>query len=601
MKFRLNTTVGGFFMICAAFICSCVAAPQKVTAEPDNAAYYELLGYDVEIVNETPRKLSGKYADFLYSYKSALSGNFDDAITDMQTLIGKDPDSIYLKNELGALYLQKGEYAKALAVLQSAAEHDPVDLETLFLLGSAYHGLNRIGEAINIYEKLITTPEGRNNQEVFFILAKLYLDSGNVADAKKCILQGAKAFPNNFGFYFILAEIYMQTKEYSKAEEAYKKTLRIEPYFFEARFALTNLYRETNRPNDVIAAYSDILAFDPENIPAMLGLTLAYRDANRHSAAHEIIGTLAVRSLSDTLVMSDIYGIYIDKGNYTDALYLLEGILSVVPHSTDLRYMAAICEQNQGNLEAALKHYALIDKYSRHYSSAVVQRALLLNQLGQTAEAMPVLLQAIDDMPDNDELYYITGLFFYEQKAYPEAVAFVENAVELSPDNIQYLISLGMFLEKIGAQDKAIEYMRHVLTLDPRSAPALNYIGYIYAEQGHNLDEAEKLILQAMEISPGDGYIVDSLGWVYYKQGKYSLALEYLLKAQAMQPSDPIISEHLADTYLKLNQREKAALFYEKALILDTEKERYDLVLKKLEAIKPNSTKPMETEIINEN
>lgn len=574
-------------MICAAFVCSCVASPQTVTAEHDNAAYYELLGFDVEMINKTPRELSGKYADFLYSYKSALSGNFDDAITNMQNLLAKEPNSIYLKNELGALYLQKGEYEKAVEILQEAAEHKPVDPETLFLLGPAYHGLNRTQDAISIYEKLIITPEGRKNPEVFFILSKLYLDSGNPAEAKERILQGTKAFPDNFGFSFILAEIYVQTKEYGKAEEAYKKTLRLEPYFFEARFALANLYREMKRMNDVITVYSDILAFDPENVPAMLGIALAYRDAKRDSAAHEVMGTLAVRSLSDTLVMSDIYGIYIDKGNYADALYLLEGILAVALHSTDLRYMAAICEQNHGNTDSALKHYALIDKDSRYYSNAAVQRALLLNQTGRAADAMPILQQAIEDVPDNDELYYIAGLFSYEQKAYPEAVAYLEKAVELSPENVQYLIQLGMFLEKTGHQDKAIEYMRRVLSHDPKSAPALNYIGYTYADQGRNLNEAEKLILQAMEISPGDGYIVDSLGWVYYKQGKYSLALEYLLKAQEMQPSDPVISEHLGDTYVKLNQTEKAALYYENALKLDADKERYDLVLKKLKEIKP--------------
>lgn len=574
-------------MICVAFICSCVTTPQTVTAEPDNAAYYELLGFDVEFINKKPRELSGKYADFLYSYKAALSGNFDEAVVNMQMLLAKEPDSIYLKNELGALYLQKGEYEKAVEILREAAEHKPVNPETMFLLGPAYHGLNRITDAISIYEKLIVTPEGRKNPEVFFILSKLYLDSGDPDEAKERILQGAKAFPDNFGFYFILAEIYIETKEYNKAEEAYKKTLRLEPYFFEARFAMANLYRETKRLNDVISVYSDILAFDPENIPAMLGIVLAYRDAKHDSAAHEVMGTLAVRSLSDTLVMSDIYGIYIDKGNYADALYILEGILGVAPHSTDLRYMAAICEQNQGNLENALIHYALIDKDSRYYSNAAVQRALLLNHMGRGAEAMPILQQAIEDVPDNDELYYIAGLFSYEQNAYPDAVMYLEKAVELNPENVQYLIQMGMFLEKTEQQDKAIEYMRRVLALDPKSAPALNYIGYTYADQGRNLNEAEKLILQAMEISPGDGYIVDSLGWVYYKQGKYSLALEYLAKAHAMQPSDPVISEHLGDTYVKLNQHEKAALFYEKALQLDSDKERYDLILKKLKEIKP--------------
>lgn len=575
-------------VVCTILATGCISTP-PATAEPDNSSYYELMGFDVDVINREPRSdLSGKYADFLYSYKLALSGDFESAITNMQALLQKDPDSVYLKNELGALYLQKGDYEQALAVLNEAAQHNPVDPETLFLLGPAYHGLNRLPEAIKVYERLIAMPEGKANPEVFFILSKLYLDSGSAAEAKQHILEGTKSFPDNFGFSFILAEIYMQTKEYGLAEEAYKKTLRLEPYFFEARFALANLYRTTKRINDEINAYSDILSYDPENVPAMLGITLAYRDAKRFSAAHDVMGTLAVRSTSDSFVISDIYGIYIDKGKYVDALYLLDGILAVAPGNMDLRYMAAICEQNQGNLEGAVKHYALIDKESRYYVNAALQRVLLLNELGRNAESEKVLQQAMHDMPDNDELYYIAGLFAFEEKQYDKAVDYLEKAVNNNPKNIQYLLQLGMFLEKEGKQGEAIECMRRVLEQEPESAPALNYIGYTYADQGRNLDEAEKLILKAMEISPGDGYIVDSLGWVYYKKGQYGLALEYLTKALEMQDTDPVIYEHLGDVHIKLNQAEKAAEFYKEALKLDEAKERYEIVMNKLKAIEPN-------------
>lgn len=586
MKHKLFLVMGVMLLICAIIITGCVTA-RSVAEQPDNSMYYELLGYDMDVVDKDPQQFSGKYADFLLSYKTALSGDFDKAIEMMRDLLAKDPDSVYLKNELGALYLQKGDYERALAVLQEAAAHTPVDPETLFLLGPAYHGLNRISDAIAIYERLIVMPEGKSNPEVFFILAKLYLDSGKELEAKQRIMEGAKAFPDNFGFAFVLAEIYMQTKDYPRAEEAYKKTLRLEPYFFEARFALANLYRETKRLNEAINAYSDILAYEPENIPAMLGIALAYRDAKRPVAAHDVMGTLAVRALSDSLVMSDIYGIYMDKGNYADALYLLEGILNVNPSNMDLRYMAAMCEQNTGNLEAAVKHYALIESDSKYYANAAIQRALLLNQLGRAKETALVLKQAIKDLPKNDELYYIAGLFAFEQKQYPQAVTYLEKAIELSPKNIQYLLQLGMFLEKVGRQDDAIAYMRKVLETDPANAPALNYIGYTYADQGRNLDEAEALILKALSVSPGDGYIVDSLGWVYYKKGEYELALQHLNQAREMQPNDPVISEHLGDVYVKLNQPEKAAVYYKQALELDESKERYDIVMQKLNAIKP--------------
>ena len=94
----------------------------------------------------------------------------------------------------------------------------------------------------------------------------------------------------------------------------------------------------------------------------------------------------------------------------------------------------------------------------------------------------------------------------------------------------------------------------------------MNYLGYTYADLGQNLDEAERLIREALKYKPDDGYITDSLGWVYYKKGRYEDALIYLKKAVQLVPDDPIILEHLGDAYLKLNDKDNALKCYRKSL-----------------------------------
>jgi Tfp pilus assembly protein PilF len=111
-----------------------------------------------------------------------------------------------------------------------------------------------------------------------------------------------------------------------------------------------------------------------------------------------------------------------------------------------------------------------------------------------------------------------------------------------------------------------MDAMRKVISLDPKHSNALNYLGYTYADLGKNLDEAERLILEALKHKPNDGYITDSLGWVYYKKGEYEKALEYLQKAIGIVPDDPIMLEHLGDAYLKLNDKTNALKFYKKSL-----------------------------------
>lgn len=125
--------------------------------------------------------------------------------------------------------------------------------------------------------------------------------------------------------------------------------------------------------------------------------------------------------------------------------------------------------------------------------------------------------------------------------------------------------------------------MRNVIALDPKNANALNYLGYTYADLGQNLDEAEQLIIEALKYKANDGFITDSLGWVYYKKGEYAKALEYLNKAHELVPDDPTIMEHVGDAYLKLNDKVNALKYYQKALSKkDQEKEELQKKIKQL-------------------
>ena len=133
-----------------------------------------------------------------------------------------------------------------------------------------------------------------------------------------------------------------------------------------------------------------------------------------------------------------------------------------------------------------------------------------------------------------------------------------------------------------------MEAMRKVIAIDPKHSNALNYLGYTYADLGQNLDEAEQLIKEALKYKPDDGYITDSLGWVYYKKGDFEKALQYLQKAVEIVPDDPIMLEHLGDIYLKLNDKVNALKYFKKSL-QHKEKDKEELE-KKIRAITENGS-----------
>lgn len=115
--------------------------------------------------------------------------------------------------------------------------------------------------------------------------------------------------------------------------------------------------------------------------------------------------------------------------------------------------------------------------------------------------------------------------------------------------------------------------MKLILELDPDHADSLNFIGYSYAERGIHLREAEEMIKKALTLKPGNAYIIDSLGWVYFKQNKIDQAIKYLKEATSLMPDDAAITEHLGDVYVQTGRFREALNIYKRSLQLNPDKE----------------------------
>jgi Flp pilus assembly protein TadD len=127
---------------------------------------------------------------------------------------------------------------------------------------------------------------------------------------------------------------------------------------------------------------------------------------------------------------------------------------------------------------------------------------------------------------------------------------------------------------------------RKALELEKNSAPAMNYLGYMLADRGLKLDEALKLIQKAVEVEPGNGAYLDSLGWVYFRMNRLDLAEEFLRKAVRFVDNDADIHDHLAELHFKRGDYENARQEWAKALTLSTDNEDIQKFQKKLDDLK---------------
>jgi tetratricopeptide (TPR) repeat protein len=177
------------------------------------------------------------------------------------------------------------------------------------------------------------------------------------------------------------------------------------------------------------------------------------------------------------------------------------------------------------------------------------------------------------------------SMLYEEKMDYKSGIEVLEKAKVLSPENVDLLYQIGILYEKNGDTERALQHMEDVLSIDPEYANALNFIGYTWAEKGINLDKAEEMIKKALMKRPDDGYIIDSIGWVYYKKGDYVNALTEILRAHQSLPDDPTIAEHLGDVYVSLKEYDKAIDYFEKSIKLEKKEDKKKILEMKIKSL----------------
>ncbi|MFO7706622.1 MAG: tetratricopeptide repeat protein [Desulfobacterales bacterium] len=504
------------------------------------------------------------YYYFLASQKERQAGNADKAVLLMRQAIERDPDSAYLRRELATVHLQNKEEENALAVIEELLNRSPEDIKGLILYGGIMQLRKESPAAIQAYEKVVRLDPSQ--EKIFSLLAGMYLEADDLENAERTLGRLNAGFPRSYAGHFLLGRLHLARKEPAAAEAAFQRCAQIEPDNTDPLFELLKIYREQGRKADLRGVIQEILELDPDNSRASLELALFYRNSGMKAEAEATLLQLGQRSQKEFEVVLNLIQGYVEPKKTDEALFLIDGMLKAAPESPDLNHLKGFTQFGRKQYAEALEAFRKVTPESRFYQDAIVHMAFILQEQGKTDEALQQLESAIQRNPANAELHYYLGTICEEAGRYDAAVAALTQAIRKAPDNANFLFRLGIVYDKQKNKEASIETMRRVIALDPKNANALNYLGYTYAEMGENLDEAEQLIVEALKHKPNDGYITDSLGWVYYQKGDYPRALEYLRKAHELVPDDPTIMEHVGDAYLKLGDKASALKFYQRAL-----------------------------------
>lgn len=520
---------------------------------------------------------SNPYYHYTEAQLSGIRGDLDRAIWHLRKAVARDPDSSFLKRELALLYLHQKDTTRALRIIEQQLKEEPDAVEMLVLYGRIMQSIKKVPEATAAFEKVLAQDPER--EDVYLFLGSLYRTGKDLSNAARIYEKLLQHYPVSHAGHFFLGKIYASQGKFEAAEDAFRRTLELEPELEGPRFELLDLYRAQGKNDRIIPEYQQILANNPNNIKAAMALGYRYYQDNDLEKAKAIFDGLGKRSLTDPDVIRKVVRYYLDTKLFDAAVVILEGMLEGAPESSDIHYLTGSAYDGKKDLEMTIDHLRQVKPESRFFRNAIIHVSFVLRKQGKKEEAIRYLEAAMVVAPRDPEYFLYLAYIYEETRELEKAVGVLKQGLEIDPNNIRLRFRLGTIYDQWGMKDASVAEMKAVIQLDPEHANALNYLGYTYADSGQNLDEAERLIKAALRYKPGDGYITDSLGWVYFKKGLMGKALELLEKAVILVPDDPIILEHLGDVHLKINNTAEALEFYNRSLLRmqDEEKNTEDL------------------------
>jgi len=555
----------------------------------------------------------------------ARTGRIRDAVVEAQDILKRDPNNLEARRLLGRIYLRSLGDVQAgtgsSSVLKLAIEQyeqivrlQPDSTDDHLLLGRLYRLNNDLQKAENEFKTAVRLEPG--SEEAVTTLAYLYNELGDSSRATQVL----SAVPDNSRsakLYSALGYTYEQQKQYKNAIEAYRHAIELDRDNLDAIRGLAQNLLNDGQTDAALEQYKVIADANPEDAQTYVRIAEIYRKQGKYDPALDNLKKAESMVQDSVEVPYNIAAIYQAQGRYDEAAQILKDLLkkSEKPDNnysqgeksnrTVFLERLGTVYRDQGNNQAAIDTFREMialggdDNIERGYQQVIdtwreakewqkatdvakeaVQKlpnsrdlkmvlAAEEADMGSPDPALKEVRSLLKGTPDDRSVYITLAQMNTRLKRYPDAEQALDKAEQLSTkdDDKEYIWFLrGSTFERQKRYADAEQEFKKVIASDPQHAMALNYLGYMLADQNMKLDEALEYIKRAVEIDPTNGAYLDSLGWAYFRLGKYELAEENLTKAAQKINTDPTVHDHLGDLYQKLGHLKQAATHWERAL-----------------------------------
>ncbi len=504
----------------------------------------------------------------------------------------------------GSVYEVKGEYAQAALEYQEALRAD-TNHAMYFALAKCYSALNKPALALDAAREAVRMSPDRIEYRKLLadISAATYDLDGAASQYEEIIARDS----SNLEAWYNLARVY-QARKPLKALETYERfTARFGPEW-DVLLQTADLCNKLGYPVRAAAALRQMVDLDPGNRELRRTLAQTEIRAGNLDDALKVYGELRDMDPANMGYQAEIAGVWLLKKDYNRAAELFDPILKkdtvsidVKIHIGELYYgqmekdstlvpvTKAIFEKIRdaspqdwrpywflGGIASGQKDDSLAVRSFRRVTELASWNAdgwVFLSSVYLTKNdfqhTVGILESAVKAVPDDFRVNFFLGIAYSRVGRNPDAARVLEKARQISPRDTEAIAQLALVYDSMKKSDDSDSLYEEALRINPEFSLALNNYAYSLAERGLQLDRALVMARKALEGAPDNSSYLDTMGWIYFRLGRYREAETYVKKAIGRGDASAVVHEHMGDIYFKLNDTDRALEHWNAALKLD--------------------------------
>lgn len=487
---------------------------------------------------------------------------------------------------MGIIYEQQQQAERALEEFYAAAKADITNEHLVLEAAQKHLQLKKLDQALELLKAASQNPNASG--EIYAWLGLTYGQLNQVNQAIRASRTAIRKSPKLLLGYQSLAQIYLQRDRIPEALKVLDEAAQLSDT--DAVY-LVNLA-------EILSAYSNLLGKDSASVkPRILDLLSraaqlkpsqpsvrikladGFKQLGEMEKAGEIYQELLKEDDSIPGLREKLADLYLRQGNRPAAQEQLEHMIRENPLNAQAYYLLGNLAGEEKNFSKAAEYFERALLFNPSIAISIELAAMqIASEQGQ--RALATLDKVRSQIPPSFAVEFYTGMARMQLKQYRKALdhlleaEVIAKAKETNHLNHILYFQLGAAFERNQNYEQAALYFKKCIELSPKNVEAMNYLGYMWAEQGLHLEEAKGLIEKAVAAEQENAAYLDSLGWVLYKMGRFQEALPYLLKSlEFSKEPDPTLWDHLGDIYSALKQKEKAREAWSKSIQIEPNEE----------------------------